>query len=124
MFWAILAADLDPGQRCAYIIDKLRGDAQVLGLSLSYKDITQGAMVNGIQVDPVTSLPSQPAAAFAPLGEEARIQAMSETMNFHRLSAQETTDALIQRFRMLKWRGAQRNAGINMTWEGYTWLLL
>ena len=67
MIWAILAAELDPGQQCASIIDKLRGDAQVLGLSLSYNDITQGAMVNGILVDPVTSLLSQLAAVFAPL---------------------------------------------------------
>ena len=124
MIWAILAADLDPGQQCASIINMLRGDAQVLGLQLSYADITQGAMVNGVQVDPVTSLLSQLAAAFAPLGEEARIQAMSEIMNFHRQGANETTDALIQRFKMLKWRAAQGNAGINMTWEGYTWLLL
>ena len=48
---------------------------------------------------------------------------MSETMSFHR-QGNETTDALIQRFKMLKWRAAQGNAGINMTWEGYSWLLL
>ena len=48
---------------------------------------------------------------------------MGEVMNFHRLK-NETTDALIQRFKMLKWRAAQGNAGINMTWEGYSWLLL
>ena len=92
MIWGILAAELDPGQQCASIIDKLRGDAQVLGLSLSYNDITQGTIVNGIPVDPVTNLLSQLAAAFAPLGEEARIQTMSEIINFHCLYAQETTD--------------------------------
>ena len=95
-----------------------------MGLSLSYNDITQGTIVNGIPVDPVTNLLSQLAAAFAPLGEEARIQAMSEIMSFHRQNPQETTDALIQRFKMLKCRAAQGNAGINMTWEGYSWLLL
>ena len=48
---------------------------------------------------------------------------MTELMNSKRHQG-ETIDALIQRFRMLKWRAAQGNAGIQMTWEWYAWLLL
>ena len=89
-------------------------EAQTMALGPSCNDITPSGMVNGVQVDLVTYLLTQLAASFAPVGEEARLAAMSELMSFHRQQG-ETTDPLISRFWLLKWRAAQGNTGINMT---------
>ena len=84
MLWAILAVDMDEGQQCAAIVHQLKGDAAVLATNLSYIDITQGGLVNGVQRGPVEYLLHQLASTFAPLGEEARLQAMTELMSFHK----------------------------------------
>ena len=44
-------------------------------------------------------------------------------MEFKRHSG-EGTDQLIARFRTMRWASLQGQAGINMSWEGYTWILL
>ena len=48
---------------------------------------------------------------------------MCELMSFHRLH-NERTDAMIARYRALLWRAAQGGAGLMLSWEGYSWLLL
>ena len=123
MIWGVLAVDMDPAQQAAAIINRLQGEARRLGHSMSIDDITRGGQINGIQLDPVSYLLTTLAAHFAPLGEESRLQAMTELMSFARRPG-ESTDAMIARFRTLRWRAAAGGAGINMTWEGYTWLLL
>jgi len=123
MIWAILAVDMDEGQQCASIANALRGDAALLATNLSYIDLTQGGLVNGVHRGPVEYLLHQLASSFAPLGEEARMQAMTELMSFH-AQRNETIDSVISRFRIIRWRGAQGNAGIQMTWEGYCWIFL
>ena len=123
MLWAILAADIDEGQQCAMICNALKGDAALLAGNLSYIDITQGGLVNGLHRGPVEYLLHQLASTFAPLGEEARMQAMTELMSFH-ANRNESIDSVISRFRIIRWRGAQGNAGIQMTWEGYAWIFL
>ena len=85
--------------------------------------ITQVGPVNGVHQDPVNDLLCQLAQAFASLGEEARMQAMRELMPFHR-EPTESIDAVLSRFRIIGWRAAMGNAGIQMSWEGYTWILL
>ena len=74
-------------------------------------------------MDPVTFLLTQLAAHYAPFGEERRVASMVELMSFHRLP-QERTDALMARYRTLRWRAAQGGGGMLMNWEGYSWLLL
>ena len=59
-------------------------EAAQLALKLSYNDTTQGGMVNGSQLDPVTFLLAQLAAHAAPLGEETRLQIVGELINLHR----------------------------------------
>ena len=48
---------------------------------------------------------------------------MRELMSFHR-ERNESIDAILSRFRITRWRAAMGNAGIQMSWEGYTWILL
>ena len=123
MIWSILAIDMDQGQQCAAIINQLRGDAALMASNLSYLDITQGGQVLGVLQDPVNYLLYQLAQTFAPLGEEARMQAMRELMAFRR-DRNESIDATLNRFRITRWRAATGNAGIQMSWEGYSWILL
>ena len=114
MIWGILAAEMDPGQQAAAIANQLRGDAQQLAYNLSYQDLATGGVINGVRLDPVTYLMTQLAAHFAPLGEEARLASMGEIMSFHR-NPSESTDALIARVRILRWRAAQGGAGVQMS---------
>ena len=123
MIWYTLAIDMDQGQQAAAIIHQLRGDAALMATNLSYEDITQGGLILGVHQDPVNYLLYQLAQSFAPLGEEARMQAMRELMSFHR-ERNETIDAILNRFRFTRWRASMGNAGIQMSWEGYTWILL
>ena len=82
--WSILAAEMDPGQQCAAIVNKLSGAARELARNMSYTDLTTGGMINGQQLDPVTFLFTHLAAACAPLGEESRLMAMGNFFAFTR----------------------------------------
>ena len=121
--WSILVTDMDAAQQTAAIILQLGGAARELARSTSYQDITQGGMINGQPVDPVTFLLTQLAQQFAPLGEEARLRAISELMQFHR-NPNEQIDSMLSRFMTLRYRAAQGGQGMAMSWEGYSWLLL
>ena len=79
--------------------------------------------VNGQQLDAVSFLLTQLSAHFAPFGEETRLQAMSELMQFRRQRG-ERTDPLIARYRSLRFRASQCGTGMIMNWEGYSWILL
>ena len=59
----------------------LESSARDFSRNLNYNDLTQGGIVNGVQVDPVTYLLSHLASHFAPLGEESHMQALCELMN-------------------------------------------
>ena len=73
---------------------------------MSWQELTQGGNIGGQHLDPVTFLLTQLAAHYAPFGEEQRVSGMTELMSFHRLP-NERTDALVARYRTLRWRAAQ-----------------
>jgi hypothetical protein len=114
---------MDGAQQTAAIILQLGGAARDLARNLTYQEITQGGMIGGQQVDPVTFLLTHLATSFAPLGEEARLAAISELMQFHRQPG-EQIDGMLSRFMTLRHRAAQGGAGMIVSWEGYNWLLL
>ena len=121
--WSIVVTDMDAAQQTAAIILQLGGAARELARGMSYQDITQGGMINGQPVDPVTFLLTHLAQQFAPLGEEARLRAISELMQFHR-NPGEQIDSMLSRFMTLRFRAGQGGQGMAMSWEGYSWLLL
>ena len=63
---------MDAGQQAARIIFQLRGPARQLVRAMSWTDVTQGGQIAGRNVDAITFLLTHLAAAYAPLGEEAR----------------------------------------------------
>ena len=123
LVWGILAVDMDPGQQAAAVINRLEGEARNVTREMSYAEMTTGGILNGVAVDPVTYLLSHLAVLFAPLGEESRLTAMGELMNFHR-NSNESIDQLLARFRGVRWRAQQGGGNMTMNWEGYSWLIL
>ena len=121
--WSILSTDMDAAQQTAAIVLQLGGAARDLARHLSYQDLTTGGMVDGIMVDPVSYLLHHLATHFAPLGEEARLSAVSELMQFSRRQG-ESIDGLLSRFLTLRYRATQGGNNMAMSWEGYSWLLL
>ena len=95
----------------------------MLADSLSWQEMTVGGTIGGQHADPVTFLLTQLAAHFAPFGEEQRIEGMTELMSFRRQQG-ENTDAMVARFRTIRWRAAQGGAGMLLNWEGYSYLFL
>ena len=114
---------MDPFQQTAAIILNLGGAARELARNMDFAKITQGGMFNGQHMDGVTFLLANLAQNFAPLGEEQRLQAVSELMNFHR-NPGESIDTLLSRFIALKYRAEQGGAGMTMSVEGYSWLVV
>ena len=82
-----------------------------------------GGVIAGQQVGPVTFIIASLAQTFAPLGEEVRLQALNELMTFHRRPG-ERIDELQSRFRVLRHRAQSQGAGLAMSWEGYSWMML
>ena len=122
MVWSILAAELDPGQQCAAILEQLEGSARTIVAAWNWQEITQGRVHNGQQLDPVSLLLLRLAEYYAPHGEERRINAMNELAAFRRQPF-ESKDAKVARFRNRIHRCMQAG-GLHLQWEGYAWLLL
>ena len=72
--WAVVNQDLSQAQQCALIIQHLDGAAKDLLGSMTAHQMTQGGLINGQQVDPLTFILAQVAMHYGPLGEEQRLQ--------------------------------------------------
>ena len=107
--WSIIATDLDAAQQTASIILQLGGEARNMARHLSYNDLTNGGLIQGNHVDPVTYLLHHLAVNFAPLGEEAQLAAIAELHRFARKPG-ESRDSLPSRFLTLRYCAAQRKA--------------
>jgi len=121
--WSLLCPDMDAPQQTAAVVLQLQGPARELARNLSWTNLTQGGQINGQQVDPLTFLMSHLATHFAPLGEESRLQALTELLNFNRHN-HESIDGLLSRFMTLRHRAQTGGTGATMSYEGYSWLLL
>ena len=121
--WSIAHVDIPPAQQAANIIMQLGGAARELVRNMSYDQIAHGGMIGGVQQDPVTFLVAQLATNYAPLGEETRLTAMTELMQF-RKNQGETIDNLITRFLSTKHRAEVGGVNMVLSIEGYSWILL
>ena len=118
----ILLTDLQEHQQVAAIILRLDGTARRMARTLTPIEITQGAMVNGIQLGPVAYLLHGLQRRYAPLDEEARLAAMLELSNFRRGNS-ERIDDLIARYETVRLR-ARTEGNFIMSIEGYALKLL
>lgn len=82
----------------------------------------EGGVVNGTPVDPLTFLMHTLQERFGNLGEEVRVQAVTELMSFSR-KGNENIDALLVRFDSIRTRAAEQGGAI-VSVQGVAWLLL
>ena len=104
--WSLVSTDLDEPQQAGAIVLELSGEARNLVRNLSMQELQNGGMVNGQPVGPVSYILSHLALRFAPLGEETRMNAVTELMQFHR-NANGTIDALLVRYMTLRYKAQQ-----------------
>ena len=80
-FWRMLT-DLTSHQHVAAITLRLGGAAKEVAHTMSTHEQASGGVWNGVQLDPVTYLVGALHARFGALGEEARLQSMTEMWAF------------------------------------------
>ena len=121
MLWSMLT-DLAPHQQVAAIILRLEGAARELARTLTPQEITQGGMINGIMVDPVSYIVYGLHARFAQLGEESRLVAMTEMLSFSR-GPRESINEVLTRYEIVRQR-ARLEGQFVMSTEGCALQLL
>ena len=122
MVWSVLNSDLDSRRKCAAVILQLRGGAQELVRGLPPHAILQGGLINDVAVDPMTFLMHSLSERYSQLGEETRLEAITDIMNFRR-EGNERIDTLITRFDIVRQRANQQGA-LALPIQGLVWLLL
>ena len=121
MLWSMLT-DLAPHQQVAAIILRLEGAARELARTLTPQEITQGGMINGVMVDPVSYIVYGLHARFAQLGEESRLVAMTEMLSFAR-GPRESINEVLTRYEIVRQR-ARTEGQFVMSTEGCALQLL
>ena len=121
LLWSI-ASDLEPSRKAASVMLQLRGAAKEVARQIPPQAIVQGGIINSTPVDPLTFLMHSLQERFGNLGEEVRIQAVTELMGFSR-KGQESIDALLVRFDSVRARSAEQGGAI-ISIQGVSWLLL
>ena len=122
LLWSITNEDMEPHRQAALILQALRGGARELTRDIPDNIILRGAIVNGTQVDGVTYIMNVLAERYGQLGEESRLKAIKELMDFDR-HHNEKIDDLITRFEITRNR-ARHGGQFVMSYEGLTYKLL
>jgi len=89
-----MLTDLAPHQQAAAIVMRLGGAARDLARTITPQEILQGGVINGIQYDPVSYIVYGLHQRFAQLGEESRLIAMTDMINFSRRPNEAINDLL------------------------------
>ena len=121
LLWSI-ANEADPSRKAASVMLVLRGAAKELARQIPPQVIVQGGVINGVQVDPLTYLMHSLQERFGNLGEEVRVQTITELMGFQRKN-HETIDSLLVRFDTVRTRAAEQGGAV-VSIQGISWLLL
>ncbi len=88
-----MLTDLTPPQQAAAIVMRLGGVAREAARAIAPHELIHGAVINGIQLDPVALIMTGLEMQFAQLNDEARLAAMNEFLSFRRHPG-EDIDAL------------------------------
>ena len=119
--WSI-ASDMEPARKAASVMLVLKGAAKELARQIPPQAVVDGGVVNGVAVDPLTYLMHALQEHFGNLGEEVRVQAITELMGFTR-NGNEPIDSLLVRFDSVRTRAAEQGGAI-VSIQGVTWILL
>ena len=121
ILWTMLT-DLQPHQQAAAIILRLGGTAREVARALTINEIINGGVIGGRQLEPVAYLLATLASRYAMLGEETRLQAMTDLMSFQRRHGENIND-ILARFDNVRFK-AQNEGQFVMSYEGYSLHLL
>ncbi|CAK9060240.1 unnamed protein product [Durusdinium trenchii] len=119
--WSI-ASDMEPARKAASVMLVLKGAAKELARQIPPQAVVDGGVVNGVAVDPLAYLMHALQEHFGNLGEEVRVQAITELMGFTR-NGNEPIDSLLVRFDSVRTRAAEQGGAI-VSIQGVTWILL
>ena len=122
LLWTIANGDIEPHRQAAMLLMQLRGGARELTRDMPDDIVLRGIMINGQRVDGMTYIMNILAERYAQLGEETRLKAIRELMEFDKRN-NEKIDDLITRFEILRWRAAE-NGGFVMSVEGLSYMLM
>eukprot|EP00438_Fugacium_kawagutii_P035880 Skav204682 [mRNA] locus=scaffold1284:96116:106049:- [translate_table: standard] len=121
LLWSI-ASDMEPARKAAAVMLTLRGAARELTRQIPPQAVVAGGLINGVQVDPLTYLMHALQERFGNLGEEVRVQAITELMSFQR-KGNEPIDVLLVRFDSIRSRAADQGGAV-VGVQGLAWILL
>jgi hypothetical protein len=122
LLWSISNEDIEPHRQAAMSLQVLRGGARELTRDLPDNIILQGGVLNGNRVDGMTYIMNLLGERYGQLGEESRLRAIKDLMEFDR-KPQERIDDLITRFEVTRQRAAE-GGNMVMSVEGLTYKLL
>ena len=118
-----MVTDLAPYQQVAAVILCLSGAAEDLVRTFTPNEILNGGISpSGLQLDPLSYLVVGLHARFAPLGEETRLQAMTDLLSFGRRSG-EGMNQVLTRYEIVRQR-ARTEGFFAMSTEGCAFQLL
>ena len=80
MIWSIHNSDMDARRKAAAVVMRLTGGARELIRDLPPQTLMQGGLVEGQLVDPMTYIMHTLAERYGRLGEEVRLEAISNLM--------------------------------------------
>ena len=122
LLWTIANGDIEPRRQAAMILAQLQGGAKDLTREIPVDIIMDGGMINGRLVEPPTYILNLLAERYSQLGEESRLTAMTEIMQFNR-RGNERVDDLLTRFDVVRQRAVGQGM-LNLPCEGISWILL
>ena len=93
----MLFTDLQPHQQAAALVLRVGGAAREQLRSLTPQELTNGGVMYGQQLEPVTYIVAGLQARFAQLGDEGRLAAMTQLLAFQRLHG-ESINAVLTRY--------------------------
>ena len=118
-----MMTDLAPYQQVASVILRLSGAAKELARTLTPNEIMNGGISpTGVQLDPLSYLVVGLHARFAPLGEETRLQAMTDLLSFGRRGG-EGINQVLTRYEIVRQRARTEGLFV-MSTEGCALQLL
>ena len=120
--WSMMT-DLAPYQQVAAVILRLSGAAKDLARTLTPNEIMNGGISpTGVQLDPLSYLVVGLHSRFAPLGEETRLQAMTDLLSFGRRGG-EGINQVLTRYEIVRQRARTEGLFV-MSTEGCALQLL
>ena len=122
MHWSVLNGQMNSAQKAAAIAMRLKGSAKRLVRQIPPQVLINGAVINGVQIDPLGFLMHALSEPFQRLGEEQNLSAISDIMNFDAIPGERVEDLLI-RFDEALDRG-QEYGNVNLDVTSCVWLLI